>query len=301
MKDETQVRSLEGADAFLAGLNTLLVALDESKARIVFVTPPPHELLPYPLPDPTEHNRDLKLYAEAIVSLAAKRRAPVVNLFELLGKNLQPVSSVPLTDNGIHLTPYGYWRAAIAIESGLGLPKRRWQIEIDTRDQNIAARGTNVSHARFSATRVAFAAQDQQLPLGLPPAGSPAESASVAEPRVVRVFNLPPGNYALKIGGSEVASAPAASWTSGVTIAKGPDFEQAEQLRREIVAKNLLYFHRWRPQNETYLLGFRKHEQGQNAIEIPQFDPLVAAKEASIRTLAAPRERDYELIRVDAK
>jgi hypothetical protein len=44
-----------------------------------------------------------------------------------------------------------------------------------------------------------------------------------------------------------------------------------------------LYFHRWRPQNETYLFGFRKHEQGKNGIEIPQFDPLVEAKEKAIR------------------
>ena len=46
--------------------------------------------------------------------------------------------------------------------------------------------------------------------------------------------------------------------------------------------KNRLYFHRWRPENETYIFGFRKKEQGQNAVEIPQFDPLVAAKEAEI-------------------
>jgi lysophospholipase L1-like esterase len=61
---------------------------------------------------------------------------------------------------------------------------------------------------------------------------------------------------------------------------KAPDNEKARQLIRE---KNELYFHRWRPQNETYLFGFRKHEQGKNGIEIPQFDPLVQAKEKAIR------------------
>ena len=29
------------------------------------------------------------------------------------------------------------------------------------------------------------------------------------------------------------------------------------------------FFHRWRPQNETYLFGFRKHEQGKNARRSP--------------------------------
>jgi lysophospholipase L1-like esterase len=55
-----------------------------------------------------------------------------------------------------------------------------------------------------------------------------------------------------------------------------------EKLREAIIEKNRLYFHRWRPQNETYLFGFRKHEQGQNAREIPLFDPLVEKQEIEI-------------------
>jgi lysophospholipase L1-like esterase len=58
--------------------------------------------------------------------------------------------------------------------------------------------------------------------------------------------------------------------------------DRAEKVRRLTIEKNRLYFHRWRPENETYIFGFRKKEQGQNAVEIPQFDPLVAAKEAEI-------------------
>ena len=98
-----------------------------------------------------------------------------------------------------------------------------------------------------------------------------------------------------------VLAGPKVEDTYDAGIAGGPDVEQAEQLRKVILAKNLLYFHRWRPQNETYLLGFRKHEQGQNAVEIPQFDPLVEAEEATIRELSIPVEREYELVRVDLK
>ena len=58
-----------------------------------------------------------------------------------------------------------------------------------------------------------------------------------------------------------------------------------EKLRAAIIEKNRLYFHRWRPQNETYLFLFRKHEQGQNAREIPLFDPLVEAQEKEIAKL----------------
>jgi len=58
-----------------------------------------------------------------------------------------------------------------------------------------------------------------------------------------------------------------------------------ESLRRAVIAKDTLFFNRWRPQNETYLFGFRKHEQGQNAKEIPMFDPLIAQGDEAIQKL----------------
>jgi lysophospholipase L1-like esterase len=290
----------DGLASFLAGYDALLAVLDETKARIVFIAPNPHEDLGRPLPDPATHNKDLKIYCDAVATLAARRQNTLVNLYDLLGKKLRPPSPAPLTDNGMHLTAYGYWRATPVIEGALGLPARRWQIELDARDENISARGMTVSRARFAPTRIAFAALDEQLPLAPPPADAPLE-VFIAEPRVMRAHNLAPGKYALRIGGVDVATGTAADWAAGRQIVGGPDVEQSEQLRKVILAKNLLYFHRWRPQNETYLFGFRKHEQGQNAVEIPQFDPLVAAKERTIRELAVPRKREYELIRLDSK
>jgi hypothetical protein len=59
----------------------------------------------------------------------------------------------------------------------------------------------------------------------------------------------------------------------------------AYELLDAIQKKNELFFHRWRPQNETYLFGFRKHEQGKNAAEVFQFDPLVEAEEKKIAEL----------------
>lgn len=58
--------------------------------------------------------------------------------------------------------------------------------------------------------------------------------------------------------------------------------EAADALQQEIIRKNLLFFHRFRPENWTYLFGHRKHEQGQNAGEIPKFDPLVTEADAEI-------------------
>lgn len=65
------------------------------------------------------------------------------------------------------------------------------------------------------------------------------------------------------------------------------DNEALAKLRAAIVEKDRLFFHRWRPANETYLFLFRKHEQGQNAKEIPMFDPLIAAQEKKVEEARA--------------
>jgi lysophospholipase L1-like esterase len=72
-----------------------------------------------------------------------------------------------------------------------------------------------------------------------------------------------------------------------------PRPQHASRLRETITEKNRLYFHEWRPANETYLHLFRKHEQGNNAAELPLFEPLVKAKELEIevlRKVAQPKQ-----------
>jgi glucose/arabinose dehydrogenase len=68
--------------------------------------------------------------------------------------------------------------------------------------------------------------------------------------------------------------------------------EEEELLHSAILKKNELFFHRWRPENWTYLFGFRKHEQGQNGAEIPKFDPLIAAWDARIAKLRDLKHQD---------
>ena len=58
-------------------------------------------------------------------------------------------------------------------------------------------------------------------------------------------------------------------------------------LRQAILRKNALFFHRSRPANYTYIFGFRKGEQGRNAVEIPRFDPLVDKAEANVIGISA--------------
>ena len=112
------------------------------------------------------------------------------------------------------------------------------------------------------------------------------------------VDHLPPGKYELRIDGQTVVSSSAMDWRWGFPIDRGPQIGNAEKLRQLIIEKNQLFFHRYRPQNETYLFGFRRYEQGNNAVEVPQFDALIEAKEKEIAKLRVPVKHLCELVPV---
>jgi len=78
---------------------------------------------------------------------------------------------------------------------------------------------------------------------------------------------------------------PAARWEAAIDDPASAAGRKLQQLREAIIEKNALYFHNWRPQNVTYLFLFRKHEQGNNAGEVAEFQQLVVAQEARIAKL----------------
>ncbi|MEM8734734.1 MAG: GDSL-type esterase/lipase family protein, partial [Planctomycetota bacterium] len=83
-------------------------------------------------------------------------------------------------------------------------------------------------------------------------------------------------------GYRELANAIGEQLSIGALPAPSP---QLEQLRETILRKNEWWFHRSRPANMAYVFGFRKREQGQNAVEIPQFDALIETEEKRIAEL----------------
>ncbi len=271
-------------------------------ARVVLISPIRHEALGPPYPDPTAHTRDLKLYTDARRQLAAKRGVPFANLFDNLipesaAAAAGPTSAERLTDNGIHLTPAGYLRAAVAIEAQLGLPPRGWTLTIDAAGA-AAARGEGAT-ARVLAAPGGGGGGGTSIEVT--PALAPVPAVGrAADPRIARVLTvtgLKPGTWSLKAGDKPVARASAEQWAAGLELphAGDPAAARLEELRQLIVSKNVQYFNRYRPQNETYIFGFRKGEQGRNAVEIPMFDKPIAEKEAAIAKLRAPVPATYSL------
>ncbi len=304
-----------GVDHFTQGLDRLLdmltranqsdsAAKQSDAVRIVLVSPIHHEDLGPPLPDPSEHNRNLRLYCDALQNVAKKRNYAYLDLFDSLSEVANPESR--LTTDGIHLTPYGYWRVAAAIEQAMGYEPRRWQVRIDAKEGQPFASGTQLGNLKRGKQSLSFTAKDDALPLVPPPQGTPAtvfdgRTLMPGQERTLKITSLPPGRYELKSEGRTLCTATAEEWSSGIQLLASPCDKQAEDLRQLILAKDQDFFNYWRPQNDTYIFGYRKHEQGRNAVEVPNFLKMARDKEPQIQAVAAPDVHTYELTVQGAK
>lgn len=293
----------KGLERFKNDYAKLLNMLEaETGARMVLITPIAHEQLPPPLPDGSQHNRDLALYAEAIRQIGAERKYPVIDLFQAMVNEFKISRRPAMTKDGIHLNAYGYWRVAGILQQAMGYPPREWRLELNAKGSPSKVIGTDVVH--FAATlglgrefSVRFETADTMLPAAPPPVSADVKQAPHDE-RTLRISGLTAGKYVLKSGGEEIAAATADEWDRGIQLRTGPVFAQEEQLRKLVIAKNAEYFNFWRPENDTYILGYRNHEQGQNAVELPRFRPLAEQKDAQIARLRVPEPCKYTLTRV---
>ena len=264
-------------EAFIAGYQRLLDTLAKRSSRMIIVLPRPYETKSPPLPDPKEYNEKLQLYRDAIQELAMKRGIPTLDLARVLAN---------ATDNGVHPTPAGHLLFAQSLAKQLGVDAQTWHAHIDAKSGEQRAEGAKLTDVQASPTKLTLTLQSHIL-----------VSNDLKPASTLRVTSLEPGKYALVVDGQQQLVADSRQWAMGVKLKASPDAQQFEDLRRQIHEKNELFFHRHRPQNETYLFLFRKHEQGNNAVEIPQFDPLIAAKEAEIAKLKRPRSHRVELRR----
>lgn len=297
---------IEGLPAFTDGLQALIDMLESTGARIAFVTPYRFEKTNLHQIDTSRLNADIDRYAERLGKIVRKRGHVVID-FEtplrerMLLKNGRPVIRDRLTENGIHFTPYGYWRTALELARRMGVRQvdRQWSFNADLQNETYEMTGGMVSDVEITPDGLRVTILDEILPFAAPPPFSPKGAKLVAPVDRIQVEGLPPGKYGLRIDDRPTLMAPASQWADGVVLNRGGYLDQFDRLRDVIREKNELYFHRYRPQNETYLLLFRKHEQGNNAVEIPRFDPLVEEKEELIERLKQPTEHLYQWVRID--
>jgi len=282
-----------GINQFKANLETLTNNLDQFSARYIFVAPRPYENLGSPLPAPDRYNAKLRHYTDAIERHAGHRDSPFIDLATIdppVNNDLVSrrdaqglwilADANGLTSNGVHLTSAGYKQLASSFADALKIPLK--PIKLTTDGTSTGVSGLTVEHVDQA---LKIRATSKQLVL---PAFSQT-GKSVGHPTILTIPDLPRKRYLITSTGISLGIYNGNDLAQGVKIHIPVDAKQIEQLHATIVAKNMMFFHRHRPQNETYLFLFRKHEQGNNAAEVPKFDTIVEDYDRKIYQLSKPQ------------
>ena len=251
------------------------------------------------------NNQRLKLYAERIKNIGVKQKLPVLDLsdqksFSALLTTKTDLSK-PFTNNGMHLNSAGYYRFGKWLRDTHFHPvDHEWLIDLNQQKGEKSAK--LISERGLHLTNIQKTGNSYQIrftqPLPFPNSEVMGKQPQQTKQIKLKIQGLMPGEYSLKIDGAKRnLSGTHAEWEKGIEVVIPRNSTQAKQLREAIIRKNELYFHRWRPQNITYLYLFRKHEQGQNAKEVLQFDQLVKEQEVLIEQLKQPREQSIELVK----
>ena len=281
-----------GIEPFISKMGDLLDTLEERGIRLILVSPTPREYLGAPLPYPKEQNQNLSLYVDALKSLAKQRKALFIDLFNTMETRSANRGTRAITDNGIHLNDYGYFLAGERIAQAFGEYPATKRLVLNKSGGVVESEGVSLLSSTAEAGDVGIRIQDEQL--------SPAFGDGDFSRNLTLAFTgLPRGDYRLEFNGKSIATGSAGQWKRGIQLAFDPAAEQIEALREAIDLKNNHFFHQWRPQNETYIRGFRKHEQGQNAADIPKFQPYIEAEEMKIEELKRPKPYTLTLKRVE--
>ena len=265
----------EALPTFIEGYHQLLDTLAVTGAQCVLLSPIPHEQRASPRPEVERLNARLKQARDATAEIATARGCWFADLFTAMEDQYANME-VLYTTNGVHLNEAGYQVLAVLLEHALTAFAHPATLVID------------VSSGRVEGGSLQgdLDQGDQAYRFALIPETLPTDDESG---RHLRVAGLPEGTYTLRASGAALHTASAQAWSEGLLINHPAERAQVEALRRTILEKNQLYFRQYRPQNETYLVGFRKYEQGQNAAELAQLDPLIDEKENKIGRLRVPR------------
>ncbi|MGV3586248.1 MAG: GDSL-type esterase/lipase family protein [Adhaeribacter sp.] len=278
----------EGVARFNQGLNKLLDKIAQLGAKAILLSPIP-VMGTEATANSAQRNAMLELYAATIVKTAAERGQQYINIYKPM---LALSKQVKLSDNGVHLNETGYYYLATTLEKELGLRPRQELVTINIdKNPNENTSPVKIIDSGQQKGAVKFTLEQEYLPLPLPA----LVEGTADKAQIIKIAGLKKGIYTLTADDAPVITASAAQWKEGVAIRRGASFSQAAQVRDLIFKKNQLFFQQYRPQNRTYILGFRAHEQGRHAKGLEDLNIIISYLEGQIAINRHPKAIVYQL------
>lgn len=287
----------DGLEAYEKSLNTLLDTIDGMRVRSVLLSTIPQVVAKGVTMQGNEiigedvilreRNANLLLYSQKMKEIASSRNIPFVDVFS----ELQKPGSAVYKDNGIHLNEQGYSIVAKAILRSLGQEIPEWNVRVDANSKEIlASESVVITNPWITRTGLEMTINEDHLPWE---AGD-----GLTEKRLLIIHGLKRGVYNLSIDHENIVSATAKDWAKGVELKQGDVFQRANRVLQKLAEINELYFWEYRPLNRTYLVGMRKHEQGQNSYELEINSLFIDRLERQIAHLVKSRPQHYLLTQI---
>jgi hypothetical protein len=284
----------EGTEQFRSGLSRLVADVKATGSRVALLGTMPPVPTRSRLPISEARNKARLAFEAAIMEMAKELNCRYLTMPQLKGVAPPPSASqrrspfaATASIDGQQLTAFGYWSIAPLLSELLGRDREARSLLINVSRDSSTANGLDAQVKLESDNRIAIELSGTHLLRPDVPRHYGSADAETDD-LLVKVAGLARGQYSVALDGTIQFTASHAELSRGVGIELASERRQADQLRATIARKNEYFFHRYRPQNETYLFLFRKHEQGNNAVEIPMFDPLVEDQDRLIHQLAKP-------------
>jgi lysophospholipase L1-like esterase len=287
-------------------VKTLKAALPD--ARLTLLAPPPFDDVTQPPQFPGGYNNVLRRFGLFVQTLGEHEKIPVVDLNSavlgtLTAVNVKdPSAAREFVPDRVHPGPPASLLMAEALLKSWNGPAVITEVEIDAE----AGRATNTLRSEVaSVSRAGGGLSWTQNDLALPfpvdwhnPPGSVAAYSSDFIPEIddqpLRVRNLNPGKYTLKIDGEAIVSYPADQFARGINLSAldTPMLRQAAEVLKLINQSDDLHLGRWR----LIQVLLAQYDLPSYATTIADLDMLEQEAIAHLRIAAQPKLHFYEIV-----
>ena len=302
--DETTYRD------FTTGYEKLIKILKAAlpTVRLTLLEPSPHDDVTRPFQFPGGYNEVLTRFGQFLRALGEREKTMVV---DLNGAVVGPLTSVNAKDpsaarqfipDRIHPGPAASLLMAEALLKSWNAPAIVTEVAIDA-ELETASRTvrTEVHSILRSGGTLSWIQNDAALPFPMDWQDSPVSVAAYSsdfipaiDDQPLRVRNLKPGDYTLKIDGQEIITYPADQFARGINLSalETPMLQQAAEVLKLTNQHNDVHVSRWR----LVQVPLAKYGLPHYDAAIADLDALEREAIARQRATAQPKPHFYEVV-----
>ena len=276
--------------------------------RLILLEPSPYDDVTRPLKFPGGYNEVLKRFGKFLRTLGESQKTTVVDLNSAVTGPLasvnakDPSAAQEFIPDRVHPGPAASLLMAEALLKSWNAPAIVTEVAIDAETETAPRTvHTGVHPISRSGGTLSWIQDDAALPFPVdwrdPPVSVAAYSSDfipAIDDQPLRVKNLKPGDYTLKIDGQEIITYPGDQFARGVNLSalETPMLQQAVEVLKLMNQRNDLHFSRWRLVQVPLANCGLPHY----AAALTDLDALEREAVARERAAAQPKPHSYAVV-----